>query len=168
MHDAGNSFKFDGELVLLEDANEVVVFPPDQHAELSVLDNKLNAVKNLWRSMRDGADFSYDALLLQHCVDQVKQVYVTKWWKANFMMDVKNLSLDAVKRELSKVKGKTIARDNLKDRYVAVYTDWVGRRAVVLGDFEQALHGGQDAAVDELAAVGALGRQGEEATAHLV
>ena len=78
VHDAGNSFKLDGEFILEEDSKMLLVFPPEQNGELSVLDNKLNAVaKNIWRAKRQNNDFSYDALLLLKCIDDIKQEDIT-------------------------------------------------------------------------------------------
>ena len=122
VYDAGNSFKLDGEDILEEDAEMVLVFPPEQHGELSVLDNKLHAVaKNRWRALRKNVDFSYDALLLLKCIMDVKQSDITGWWESNFMMNTKNLTLAKVKKHLSKVKGKEILRQAKKERYIESY-----------------------------------------------
>ena len=124
VHDAGNSFKLDGEFILEEDFKMLLVFPPEQHGELFVLDNKLNAVaKNIWRAKRQNDDFAYDALLLLKCIDDVKQKHITSWWMSNFMIDTKNLTLTSVKQSLSKVKGKQILRESKKERYIESYAE---------------------------------------------
>jgi hypothetical protein len=50
LHDHGGAFKKDREFILAERSDRVVALPPEQHGELSGLDNKLNAVaKHMWR-----------------------------------------------------------------------------------------------------------------------
>ena len=94
-----------GDYLLEEYADMLCIFPPEQHGELSVLDNKLNAVaKKLWREKREDKDFSYDALLLLKCIGDVKQSSITEWWEENFMLKTKNLTLEAVEAHLSKVE----------------------------------------------------------------
>jgi hypothetical protein len=75
LHDHGGSFKKDGEFILLVDGADLVVpLPSEQHGELSVLDNKLNAVaKQMWRQHRHNGDFSWDAFLLFVELHQIGQ-----------------------------------------------------------------------------------------------
>lgn len=90
------------------------------------MDNKLNAVaKNIWRAKRQNNDFSYDALLLLKCIDDIKQEDITSWWKSNFMMDTKNLTMTNIMASLSKVKGKQILRETKKEEYIESYTEWI-------------------------------------------
>ena len=59
IHDQGGAFKLEGNFILAERADRVVALPAEQHGELSVLDNKLNAVaKQKWRSHRHNGDHS--------------------------------------------------------------------------------------------------------------
>ena len=79
------------------------------------MDNKLNAVaKNIWRAKRQNNGFSYDALLLLKCIDDIKQEDITSWWKSKFMMDTKNLTMTNIMASLSKVKGNQILRETKK------------------------------------------------------
>jgi hypothetical protein len=125
LHDAGVSFKFDGEYILEDGADMLQTFPPDQHGELSVLDNKLNAVaKKRWRETRRNKDMSYDALLLLHCIDNVDQESVTTWWNQNFMLKKSKLTLEAVKAHLATGKRNHGLRQSRKERYLASYEQW--------------------------------------------
>jgi hypothetical protein len=131
LHDAGNAFKFEGDYILADGAEMHSVLPPIQHAEFSPLDNKLNAVaKEKWRSLRQNKDYAYDALLLLKCAQDVEQKHISKWFKSNFMMDTKDLSLEVVMAELSKVKDREIFRQEEKCRYFEAYHDWNGRNII--------------------------------------
>lgn len=125
IHDQGGAFKMDGEFIFEEDADCVRTMPPDQHGELSVLDNKLNAVaKNRWRAMRKGEDFAYDALILLKCLGEVSQQSITKWWRSNFMLDFPELTLEKVKAHLRTGKGNHELRDAKREVYLESYAQW--------------------------------------------
>ena len=101
------------------------VFPPEQHGELSVLDNKLIAVaKESWRKIRKNEDFSYDALLLLKCINEVKQKDITKWYDQNYLLKKKKLDVGVVKGFLNQVKGRQILRESKKEHYIESYLEW--------------------------------------------
>jgi transposase len=125
-HDAGGAFKMDGEYILEDGANCVVVLPPLQHGELSVLDNKLNAVaKQIWKAQRTNTDFAHDALLLLHCFNSVSDESISSWWDHNFLLQAPQVTLKAVEEQLSKVNGKAPVRQALADYYDASYQAWL-------------------------------------------
>lgn len=125
LHDASGAFKMDGEYILAEVANRVVVLPPDQHGELSVLDNKVNAVaKAQWRANRHNQDFAWDAFLLLVYLERVGQDSITSFWTKNFLLDVPELSVRAVEQRLNEVNRRDIVRQHLADKYADAYGQW--------------------------------------------
>ena len=99
--------------------------PSEQHGQLSVLNNKLNAVaKNLWRAIRQNVDYAYDAVLLLRCLDEVKQTSITKWLEENFLLKEKELTIERGRSHLSKNKKHQILRESKKDHYVETYNEW--------------------------------------------
>lgn len=125
IHDAGGAFKKDGEYILSERADRVVVLPPVQHGELSVLDNKVNAVaKAQWRAARHNEDFSWDAFLLLVYLERVGQDSITSFWTKNFLLDEPQLTVEAVERRLSKVNKRDMVRAGLADKYADAYATW--------------------------------------------
>ncbi len=126
LHDMGGAFKMDGEFLLAERANKVIPLPAEQHGELSVLDNKFNAVvKELWRAKRHNGDFSWDAFLLFIFVHRVGQDSITSWWTQNFLLDVPNLTLSVVDKRLKEVSGRRPIRQDLADQYEQQYSIWL-------------------------------------------
>ncbi len=118
LHDHGGAFKKDREFILAERADRVVPFPPEQHGELSVLDNKLNAVaKQMWRQERHNADFAWDAFLLFVELHRVGQASITSWWTHNFLLDVPEVTLSVVDDRLKAVNGRCPVRQDLADQY---------------------------------------------------
>ena len=102
LHDDGGAYKLDGFLILEEFANKIIVLPPNQHGELSVLDNKLNAVaKAMWKAERTNVDFAYDSLLLLHCINRMSDESISLWWDQNFMLKQAEVTLKAVEAQLS-------------------------------------------------------------------
>lgn len=129
IHDDGNSFKKDDELIFDEVADRVVVLPSVCHGELSVLDNKLFAVaKNQWRTERPGDDFSQDALYLLWCIDWAEPEHVQGYWTRNFMLDIQPLSLAAVHDRLMSERTKGFVRQDLYENYVTSYKIWKAER----------------------------------------
>ena len=126
LHDQGGAFKKDGEFVFeIDGADRVVAFPAEQHGELSVLDNKLNAVaKHKWRQHRHNGDFSWDAFVLLVELSRVKQSSISKWWRHNFLLDVPTLTVAAVEERLRAVKNREPLRQRLSDYYEDCYTTW--------------------------------------------
>ena len=116
LHDDGGAYKLDGFLILQEFANKIIVLPPNQHGELSVLDNKLNAVaKAMWKAERTNVDFAYDSLLLLHCIDRMSDESISLWWDQNFMLKQAEVILKAVEAQLSSKGGRPSIRQVLKD-----------------------------------------------------
>ena len=125
LHDHGGAFKKDREFILAERSDRVVALPPEQHGELSVLDNKLNAVaKHMWRKDRHNADFAWDAFLLFVELHRVGQDSITSWWTHNFLLDVRELTLSAVEGRLNEVNGHRPIRQDLADQYDEQYLLW--------------------------------------------
>lgn len=125
LHDGGGAYKIDGEYILDDGANLVLVLPSAQHGELSPLDNKLNAVaKLLWKQRRTGKDHAYDAFLLLVCIMQTSAESIRSWWTQNFLLDAKSLTLGAVEEALAKKGGKTPIRQALADEYLHAYGMW--------------------------------------------
>lgn len=125
LHDAGGSFKINKQLILGERADEVIVLPPDQHGELSVLDNKLNAVaKKLWRQDRCDHDFSWDAFLLLRKLQDVGEDSIISWWRTNFMLDLPEITRSLVDERLTHVNGDVPVRQYLAEKYEASYDEW--------------------------------------------
>jgi hypothetical protein len=124
LHDHGGSFKKDSEFILLVDGADLVVpLPSEQHGELSVLDNKLNAVaKQMWRQHRHNGDFSWDAFLLFVELHQVGQDSIESWWKHNFLLDAAEVTLGAVLERLNAVNGKRPIRQDRADYYDQCYS----------------------------------------------
>ncbi len=126
LHDHGGAFKMDREFILSERADRVVAFPPEQHGELSVLDNKLNAVaKHKWRADHHNADFSWDAFLLFVELHRVGQDSITSWWTHNFLLDIVEPTLSAVDDRLKEVNGHRPIRQDLSDQYEHQYLMWL-------------------------------------------
>ena len=127
LHDHGGAFKKDGEFILLQDgADRVVPLPAEQHGELSVLDNKLNAVaKHLWRQHRHNGDFSWDAFLLFVELHRVGQDSIESWWKHNFLLDTAEVTLGTVQERLDAVNGKRPIRQDRADYYDQCYSSWL-------------------------------------------
>jgi hypothetical protein len=137
LHDAGFAFKMDGEYILAEQATRVVVLPPEQHGELSVLDNKVNAVaKALWVAHRHNQDFAWDAFLLLVYLERVGQDSITSFWTKNFLLDVPELTLKAVEERLSNVNGRPPLRQHLADEYVDAYCEWAEDHDEVTPEYE--------------------------------
>jgi len=119
LHDDGNSFKKNGELILEDGADRCIVFPAVTHGELSVLDNKLFAVaKNKWRTERSGINLSRDDLHLLWCIDWATKEAIRSYWRWNFMLDVPQLSLAAAEDQL---RGKKKKSFRLEERYVGAF-----------------------------------------------
>lgn len=126
LHDAGTSFKIDGELLFDDKTESVTIFPPAQHGELSVLDNKLNAVaKKLWKKERTNTDHSYDALILLSCLQRTERADIVSWWNQNFLLQTRNLTVRAVEDQLKKVGNRVPMRQALADMYVNAYEEWL-------------------------------------------
>jgi hypothetical protein len=126
LHDQGGSFKLDGEFILAERSEAVIVFPAEQHGELSVLDNKLNAVaKHKWHQERHNADFAWDAFLLFVELHRVGQDSISSWWTFNFLLDVPVLTLTAVENRLKESNGRRPIRQDLADQYDQQYSIWL-------------------------------------------
>jgi hypothetical protein len=127
LHDGGTAFKIDGQLIMDDGANRTVVLPSLQHGELSVCDNKLNAVaKALWKQMRTNIDHSYDAVLLLHCIQVTKKESIQAWWQENFLLGASRLTLRVVDTQLKKKGKKTPIRQATADRYIRSYDKWAG------------------------------------------
>ena len=127
----------DGEYILAEHADRVVVLPPMQHGELSVLDNKVNAVaKALWRSHRHNQDFAWDAFLLLVDLENVGQDSIKSFWDKNFLLDVPELTLRAVEERLSQVNGRCPLRQHLADQYADAYALWAEEHDEVIPVYE--------------------------------
>lgn len=126
LHDLGGAFKKDREFILDERSEKVIPFPAEQHGELSVLDNKLNAVaKTKWRKERHTADFSWDSFLLFVELHRVDQESISSWWTFNFLLDVPHLTLAAVEKRLKESNGRLPVRQELADRYDQQYSIWL-------------------------------------------
>ena len=126
IHDQGGAFKLDREYILGEQADRVAPLPAEQHGELSVLDNKLNAVaKQKWRSYRHNGDHAWDGFLLLVELEQVGQDSITSWWTYNFLLGVPEITLTAVRDCLREVKGRRPIRQDLADLYEDKYAEWL-------------------------------------------
>jgi hypothetical protein len=80
-----SAFKLDGDQIIAGSARRVEVMPAAQHGELSVLDNKVNAVaKAHWRQLRYNIDHAF---LLLVCLERVGQDSITSFWKHNLLLD---------------------------------------------------------------------------------
>jgi hypothetical protein len=125
LHDAGGSFKIDKTLILAERAEKVIVLPSEQHGELSVLDNKLNAVaKQVWRQERHNQDFAWDAFLLLVKLESVGEEPIISWWRTNFMLDLPEITCSLVDERLTHVNGDVPLRQYLAEKYLASYDEW--------------------------------------------
>ena len=125
LHDGGPAYKIDGEYILEDGADRLVVLPSEQHGKLSPEDNWLNAIaKELWRADRTMLDFSYDALLLLSKLESVGQDDVKKMWRHNFLLDKRKLTLQAVQDRIGHVRGKKRSRQNLAKQYEDAYKEW--------------------------------------------
>jgi len=125
LHDAGGAFKKDGEYIFAERSDKVIVLPPVQHGELSVLDNKVNAVaKAQWRAARHNEDFSWDAFLLLVYLERVGQDSITSFWTKNFLLDEQQLTVKAVETQLNQVNKRDMVRASLAEKYVDAYAVW--------------------------------------------
>ena len=137
LHDAGGAFKKDGESILVEHADRVVVLPSVQHGELSVLDNKVNAVaKAQWRAGRHNEDFSWDAFLLLVYLERVGQDAITSYWTQNFMLDMPELTVEAVEKRLTHINGAPPVRQHLADQYIDAYATWAEEHNEVVPVYE--------------------------------
>jgi hypothetical protein len=125
LHDDGGAFKNRKQLIVEEYAERVEVLPPDQHGELSVLDNKLNAVaKKLWRQERHHEDHAWNSFLLLVKLQSVGEDPIKSWWRQNYMLDMLELKLDLVEERLKSRGGDVVARQDLADKYEASYANW--------------------------------------------
>ena len=125
LHDHGGAFKMDREFVLADRADRVVALPPEQHGELSILDNKLNAVaKQMWRQERHNADFAWDAFLLFVMLHRVGQDSIISWWTHNFLLDVPEVTLRAVDDRLKESNGGRPLRQDVADQYDQLFSTW--------------------------------------------
>lgn len=125
LHDGGPAYKIDGEYILADGADRLVVLPSEQHGKLSPEDNWLNAIaKELWRADRTMRDFSYDSLLLLSKLESVGQDDVAKMWRHNFLLDKRELTLQAVQDRIGHVRGKRRSRQYLAKQYEDAYNDW--------------------------------------------
>lgn len=125
LHDGGPAYKINGQYILADGANRLVVLPSEQHGKLSPLDNWLNAIaKNLWRADRTNSNFSYDALILLKKLESVGQLDITKMWTHNFMLDAPKVTLTAVEEMLGEVRSKTPVRQVCADQYRDAYMSW--------------------------------------------
>ena len=123
--DAGGAFKLDGDQIVAGSARRVEVMPAAQHGELSVLDNKVNAVaKAQWRQLRHNIDHSWDAFLLLVCLERVGQDSITSFWKHNLLLDAPAVTVSAVEDRLAEVNGAPPIRQHLADKYTEAYASW--------------------------------------------
>lgn len=129
LHDAGNSFKFDGEYILADGAQMHFVFPPAPHGELSILDNNLFGIaKRWWRTEREkycGVDFSKQALYLLYCIDCIKPEQVTAAWTKNYLLDLEKPSLKALDDRLRDSNRLTFPNQQRELEYLEAYNSWM-------------------------------------------
>ena len=120
--DNGTSFMKNKVDVFDEVASEVIRMPSAQHGELSVLDNKLFAVaKAWWYAERRGIDPSEDAVKLLQCINWVSASSVQSFWRNNFFLEHKNLSLAIVHDKLKERNDRAFKRKKLYKSYAAAY-----------------------------------------------
>lgn len=125
LHDDGNSFKINKEHILAEFADEVRIFPPAPHGELSVLDNNIFAIaKNWWIAERPKGDFSKQDLYLLWCIDWASKEHIRKCWDRNFMLHVEKLSLAACAEQLKGTKVHQERRLRKEAEFVESYVSW--------------------------------------------
>lgn len=125
IHDGGNSFKDEGELILEEVADIVHVQPSLSHGVVSVCDNNRNAViKNQWRAERAGECEWVDALYLLWCCDWLEPEQTKANWVQNFHLGNEGLSLTAVADRLTKVKSDHAGKKAREEQYVSAYLAW--------------------------------------------
>ena len=151
LHDAGNSFKIDGEYILADGADRLEVFPSAPHGELSVLDNKLFAIAKIyWRAEREkfcGEDFSKQALHLLWCIDWLSAEQIKSCWVHNFMLDLPHPSLAVCDERLAQTNRLTFRNQTRQWDYMEAYANWLKERGEEdLGDKFQALDSGVDGA----------------------
>ena len=129
LHDAGNSFKIDGEYILADGAQMHYVFPPAPHGEMSVLDNNLFAIaKRWWRTEREkycGPDFSKQALYLLYCIDFIKPEQVKAAWTKNFLLDLEKPTLQALDDRLRESNRLTFPNQQRQQEYLEAYDSWM-------------------------------------------
>ena len=126
--DQGGSFKIGGEFILADGANMYYSMPSAQHGQMSVLDNKLNAVaKALWRAERTSSDFIYDDILLLRCLQRVGQDSISSWWESNFLIKKGRPTLQDVEDMLGSINGKAPIHAPSAQWYKARYTTWKER-----------------------------------------
>lgn len=122
IHDKGGAFKVEGHDIFEEDADRIELLPAAQHGELSPLDNKFNRIaKQFWASIREDTDFSFDSLLLLHCIMGVRDESISKWWRENFILDAPMPTLNLVMSHLQESPGRSHLRSSLRDMYVEAY-----------------------------------------------
>lgn len=151
LHDAGNSFKIDGEYILADGADRLEVFPSAPHGELSVLDNKLFAIAKIyWRAEREkfcGSDFSKQALYLLWCIDWLSKEQIKSCWVHNFLLDLPKLSLQVCDERLAQTNRLTFKNQTRQWDYMEAYANWLKEHGEeALGDEFQALDSGLDGA----------------------
>lgn len=118
MRDDGNSFKIGDHSILSEFVEREIVFPPEQHGILSTCDNNFNAiVKTRWRAERTNEDEAYDALLLLHLCDEVKQGTIAKMFQRNYQLGKRNLSYEHTYGFVTHKKDSTIKKKQKSDKY---------------------------------------------------
>lgn len=135
--DDGGAWKMDREQILAGSAKRVEVMPSAQHGELSVLDNKVNAVaKAQWRQQRHNVDHSWDAFLLLALLERVGQDSITSFWNHNFLLDAAEVTLRAVEERLVEANGRPPIRQHLADRYAEAYAAWMEDHEEVVPVYE--------------------------------
>jgi len=123
--DAGNSFKLHRQFILEDGADRYVTFPPAQHGQLSVLDNKLNAVaKALWKAERTNTNFQHDSILLLYCLQRVGRDAISSWWESNFLLKKNQPTVQDVEDMLGAVNGTEPKNAHLAKQYKAKYEAW--------------------------------------------
>jgi hypothetical protein len=125
--DAGNSYKKNGRLIFDEACARSYVLPPRQHGELSVCDNKFNAiVKQLWRAHRaKPIDQVRDVIELLHWCDYVEGKSIASTFRRNFFLDGRDLSLDSVRAELESKSEQGAHSEALRLRYKEAYFNFM-------------------------------------------
>lgn len=98
IHDDGNSFKYESQLIFEEYVDRVSIMPPAQHGELSTCDNNFNAiVKQRWRAeRRNDEDQARDVIMLLSFCDDVEDKVIERMFNRNYLLNGERPTIERV------------------------------------------------------------------------
>ena len=127
-HDKGKSFLKDKQSIFPDIGfKDHFTYPPAVHQYLSPNDNRYHGIaKTKWRA--SGIDFSDNvksSLYLLHCLDQVEETIIRKWWDHNFHLNGKDTLKERMQTLVTSGKDEKLKQSIYYTECLQEYKSWV-------------------------------------------